>query len=131
MVGMRGSIVQIRGSLLAVAFCSFFLAGSAGAADLPLKAPSNATPGTSPWTGFYIGGGLGFRASQTSETTDFTSVGGGAPQPPTPSIASSEPLNGIALRGSAFAGYDWQVARQWVLGIEGDLGFADQTTTFA
>jgi len=121
----------MKGSLLAGAFCSFFLAGAAGAADLPLKAPANPTPATSPWTGFYIGGGFGFRASQTSETSDFTSRGGRAPQPPTPIIASSEPLNGIALRGSAFAGYNWQVTRQWVLGIEGDLGFADQTTTFA
>ncbi len=111
------------------------MASAANAADLPLKAPAAATPTpASPWTGFYLGAGLGFRSSQTRETFDAASIGGGPLRPAAvlePFTATSEPLNGIALRGSSYAGYNWQVAPQWLLGIEGDVGFADQTTTFA
>jgi outer membrane immunogenic protein len=109
-------------------------AGAANAADLPIKAPAYTAPAASSWSGFYLGGGLGFRASQTGETFAAESFGGGPLFPAavaTPNAATSEPLDGIALRGNVFAGYNFQVARRWVLGIEGDVGFADQTTNFA
>src|SRR5258705_267858 len=41
------------------------------------------------------------------------------------------PLNGTTYRINPYAGYNWQVAPQWVLGIEGDWGFADKKTTIA
>ena len=132
-VGIRPSVKR---SLFSGALCSAFLTvAPAGAADLPLKTPSSAAPAaSSPWSGFYLGGGLGFQASNTGETLDLTSLGGHPLQTPAvvePFTATSEPLNGIAFRGSAFAGYNWQVARHWVLGIEADAGSARQTTTFA
>jgi outer membrane immunogenic protein len=105
----------------------------ASAADLPIKAPAYTAPAASSWSGFYLGGELGFRASQTSETFAAESFGGGPLLPAAvanPNAAASEPLNGIALRGNVFAGYNFQVAPRWVLGIEGDVGFADQTTNF-
>jgi outer membrane immunogenic protein len=110
------------------------IVSAASAADLPVKAPAYAAPAASPWSGFYLGGGLGFRASETSETFAAESIGGGPLLPAsavTPNAATSEPLNGIALRGNLFAGYNFQVTPRWVLGIEGDVGFADQTTNFA
>jgi opacity protein-like surface antigen len=100
-------------------------AGVANAADLPIKAPAYTAPAASSWSGFYLGGGLGFRASQTGETFAAESFGGGPLFPAavaTPNAATSEPLNGIALRGNVFAGYNFQVAPRWVLGIEGDVG---------
>jgi outer membrane immunogenic protein len=106
------------------ALATVLLASAASAADLPLKAPSNAPPpAASPWTGFYLGGGLGFQSSALNETsaipTGFSSL-----------LANNEPLNGVAFRGNAFAGYNFQVTSRWVLGIEGDFGSTNQTTTF-
>lgn len=111
--------------ILSTVSCAFIAAVAANAADLPLKAPAPASAPTASWTGFYLGSGLGFRTSQTRETFDTGRF------PPNPFGATSEPLNGIALRASSYAGYNWQVAPRWVLGIEGDVGFAKQTTTFA
>jgi len=124
----------MKKTLYLSALSSAFLVTAAIAADLPLKAPPVATPVASSWTGFYLGGGLGFRTSEARETFDAGSIGGGPLQPVSatePLAATSEPLNGIALRGSSYAGYNWQAAPRWVLGIEGDVGFANQTTTFA
>lgn len=124
-----------RNSLILGTVSSAFIAAApANAADLPLKAPTAASAPTASWTGFYLGSGLGFRTSQTRETFDARSLGGGPLLPATtvePFTATSEPLNGIALRASSYAGYNWQVTPRWVLGIEGDVGFAKQTTTFA
>jgi len=106
------------------ALATVLLASAASAADLPLKAPSNAPPpAASPWTGFYLGGGLGFQSSALNETsaipTGFSSL-----------LANNEPLNGVAFRGNAFAGYNFQVTSRWVLGVEGDFGSTNQTITF-
>jgi outer membrane immunogenic protein len=108
------------------AVATVFLTSAAGAADVTLKAlPVSAT--ASPWSGFFIGGGLGFQASRTQETVDSLRVGG-AFGLPNPLAAESEQLNGIAFRGNAFAGYDWQIAPLWVLGVEGDVGSTNQGT---
>jgi outer membrane immunogenic protein len=118
--------------LVSSALSSVFITAVAGAADLPLKTPPSSTlPAPFSWTGVYVGGGVGFRSSQTSETFVAESVGVGPFVPPPTTAATSEPLNGIALRGNLFAGYNFQIAPRWVLGLEGDVGFADQTTRFA
>jgi outer membrane immunogenic protein len=124
----------VKKSLSLAALSSAFLASGAMAADLPLKAPSSAAPSASPWSGFYLGGGIGFQASNTGETLDslsFGSSGKATPAQSEPGLTTSEPLNGIAFRTSAYAGYNFQVARQWVLGIEGDVGTTSHSTTFA
>ena len=38
-------------------------------------------------------------------------------------------MNGIAFRAAPYAGYNWQIGPHWLLGIEGDVGFANRTTT--
>src|SRR3974390_1384149 len=58
-------------------------------------------------SGFYLGGGIGFLASNTNETLDLESVGGAPLQTPaqvTRGLATSEPLNGLAFRGTVYAG---------------------------
>jgi outer membrane immunogenic protein len=74
------------------------MAGPAIAADMPVKAPV-AVYG---WTGFYVGanGGYGWRDRNTS----FKTSGG---------------LGGIQL------GYNWQLNRAWVGGLEADLDVGD------
>jgi len=41
------------------------------------------------------------------------------------------PLNNTAFRVAPYSGFNWQIASQWVAGIEGDFGFASKTTTLA
>jgi len=79
------------------------------------------------WTGAYVGAGLGARATRTDLTATSESVGG-FPRD-LDGRANGRPMDNIALRGSPYAGYLWQVAPQWTAGVEGDFGFADRTTT--
>jgi outer membrane immunogenic protein len=72
---------------------------------------------------FYLGGEIGFLSSSVNEISAI-------PAGFSPLDANSEPLDGVAFRDSAFAGYNFQVTSRWLLGVEGDLGSANQTTTF-
>lgn len=109
----------------------------AAAADMPLKAPPAPLPS---WTGFYLGGGIGMRSALADPTVTsevFTQAGN--PLSPTndlldcgtPPCINGEALNSTALRGTTYLGYNFQIAPRWVLGVEGDFGFANQTATFA
>src|SRR5262249_7165606 len=117
----------IRWALAAAAF-----AGTANAADMPVKAPVyKAPPLVESWGGFYIGGGVGFRASETNvdptravDTTNpavlqnmFVAAGCFAGFP----CVTSGALNGTAFRVSPYLGYNLQFGRA-VVGIEGDAG---------
>ena len=46
-----------------------------------------------------------------------------------PADANSQPINGTAFRGSPYVGWNWQIAPKWVVGLEGDFGFAEHTTS--
>jgi outer membrane immunogenic protein len=89
----------------------------------------------SSWSGLYLGAGLGVRSSRTDASiTGYrqgntnvlalncagAALGG---------CVTDEPLNDTALRINPYVGFNWQIAPQWVVGIEGDFGFADKTTT--
>ena len=69
------------------------------------------------------------RASRTDATTTSVTVGGFLQD--LTGQATSQPLDGTAFRAAPYFGWNWQIAPQWVAGIEGDVGFADQTTTFS
>jgi outer membrane immunogenic protein len=112
------------------------VAAPARAADLPLSAP---VPLAAPsWTGFYLGAGLGFRYSDTNAnvTSATTANGGGSFNLFTGAGCNvgvpcvlGDPFNGTSFRFAPYLGYDWQIAPRWVVGLEGDVGFGDQTTT--
>ena len=99
------------------------------AADLPnkavYKAPSTVANAT--WSGFYVGAGIGMRSSDSNWTTTAALTPGGGPfaftTDPTAKFASS------AFRLSGYAGYNWQVSPVWVLGVEGDFGWANNHRT--
>ena len=38
-------------------------------------------------------------------------------------------MNGTAFRFGGYVGYNWQFARTWVAGLEGDVGSANKTVT--
>jgi outer membrane immunogenic protein len=88
------------------------VAGSAQAADMPLKAP-RAAPYLFSWTGCYIGGNVGGAWSHQ----DAHSVA--------PSVLDQAPgdvsIKGSSVIGGGQLGCNYQIASNWVIGIEGDF----------
>lgn len=79
------------------------LAASLALATAPVRAEETS------WTGFYLGGHLGTLFS----TTSFSDPNG------FPIYGGSVSAGGLAAGGQA--GYGWQVAPRWVLGVEGEF----------
>lgn len=98
----------------------------------PLSA-YGAMPSVTSWTGAYLGAGVGVRASETSASLDSVSV----TRVGSPSFnaldgcgcALDSAMNGTAFRVNPYAGYNWQVSPNWVVGLEGDFGWASQKST--
>ena len=111
-----------------VAFVALAGTGSAPAADMPLKAPIAPPPAVSTWSGPYVGLALGGKWADTTWTTTSTS------DPPNPPLIvdASSPRNyrPSGFRAGGYAGYNWQIAN-WVVGVEADLAWADDTATAA
>jgi len=92
---------------------------AATAADLPARTYTKAPPvyvePVFDWTGFYIGGNIGYSwgRSSNSEIIDVFSTGAivGA-------VASRDNVNGV-IGGGQF-GYNWQISN-WVAGFEADI----------
>jgi outer membrane immunogenic protein len=122
------------------------MATSASAADLAARPYTKAPPVVSPaynWSGFYIGGNVGYSFGRVDEQSSSTLVAGpfapGVILPPaiantlvTVPFASSTrtPVDGVI--GGGQIGYNAQFNR-WVLGIEADIQASDQkrnTSTF-
>jgi outer membrane immunogenic protein len=107
---MLGAVMKrLAIALFAVTGLSMGLGQIASAADLPVKAPPMvAAPIPFSWTGFYVGGNLGYSWGRTE--TDAT-VGG---------TALSDSLNVNGIIGGGQIGYNWQTGN-FVLGIETDF----------
>jgi outer membrane immunogenic protein len=103
--------------LVVAVLAGLFGATSAMAADLPArvytKAPVFADPGYN-WSGFYLGGNVGYSWGRSNDTSAFTN---GAGTTLSTSIGSSN-LDGVV--GGGQAGYNWQV-QNWVWGLEADI----------
>jgi outer membrane immunogenic protein len=119
------------------------ISGGASAADLkpmPYKAPPPA-PVAGSWTGFYAGVDVGFRSAVVDPSVaSARATGPGLPggfDPlsfcavaivPCPGAPS---LNNTAFRGGLYGGYNYQIGPRWVVGLEGDVGFADASRTIS
>jgi outer membrane immunogenic protein len=92
------------------------LGAPAIAADMALKAPPPPAPVWT-WTGFYLGveGGWngGFGQAKTGSTPGVTN------------ITNLFPLSGGLAGGTI--GYNWQVNRFWLLGLEADGSWTNKT----
>jgi outer membrane immunogenic protein len=110
---MRYLIAAIAAAVSVVA-----LAQAASAADMPVKAPVNKAPYAVPynWSGFYVGGHVGYLWGRTRVEEDGVVTDDGAP------------TNGVI--GGVLAGYNWQTG-QIVLGLEGDFGWTHADGTGA
>src|SRR5574337_980003 len=73
------------------------------AAPVPVAAP---TPFT--WTGAYVGGDFGGSFASTSIASNTTGW-------------ASQRLNPAGVMGGVYAGYNYQVSPNFVLGVEGDF----------
>jgi opacity protein-like surface antigen len=108
---------------------------------MPTKAIVKAPPpAPSNWTGAYAGVEGADRLANASWTTTnvpsadpFTGaycigvIGTPCASPdPTTNKAS---FFSAAAQGGAFVGYDWQIARKWVTGVEGDIAFGNSSMT--
>jgi outer membrane immunogenic protein len=94
-------------------------AGSASAADMPVKAP---LPPVAPapgfnWSGFYVGGNIGYGWGNANSVVTLAVPTFPVGPVPTPIPNSAKP-DGII--GGAQIGYNWQPSGPWVLGAEAD-----------
>jgi outer membrane immunogenic protein len=98
---------------------------TASAADLAVKPAYKAPPVVAPvfnWTGFYVGGDLGGKWAPSTWTTTSTSDFPGT----IVDASFRRNYDPSGFRAGAYGGYNWQVTR-WVVGLEGDLAWADNT----
>jgi outer membrane immunogenic protein len=93
------------------------LTTSAFAADLAprtyTKAPVYVDPGYN-WTGFYLGGNIGYSWGTSRDTSTLTNAAGAVLL----STADKSNLNGVV--GGGQIGYNWQM-QSWVWGLEADI----------
>jgi outer membrane immunogenic protein len=112
---------------------TFGLAYKFGESSASSSAAYGAIPSTSSWTGAYLGAGVGARASQTNASVVSSSVAF-AGSPMQDNLAACEcfldnAFSGTSARFNPYLGYNWQFAPQWVVGVEGDFGWANQKST--
>jgi outer membrane immunogenic protein len=79
------------------------------------------------WTGFYVGGSLGGRWSDTS----WTSTCAGDPCTSANAASGLNPssFNSSTVRVGGYLGYNWQVSPLWVVGLEGDVAWGKSSKT--
>jgi len=109
---------------LAGALASAALAGSALAADMPVKA-RQAAPS---WSGFYAGVSIGARwADNDWQSSDIApNFGAGAF---VPTAGTGGAMDAVAARFGGYLGYNVQVSTSWVAGVEADFGWANNSKT--
>jgi outer membrane immunogenic protein len=108
--------------LIGIAAVISLFATSAFAADLPMRTYTKAPAYVEPvynWTGFYIGGNVGYSWGRSSDTSTLTNAAG------TVLLTSTDrtDLNGIV--GGGQIGYNWQM-QNWLWGLEADIQGTDE-----
>jgi outer membrane immunogenic protein len=91
------------------------------AADLAPYA--KAPPVALSWTGLYIGANIGWTGSDNSLTNTGTDTGAGGLGTALAigAISGVENVDHSGFMGGGQIGYNWQVGRTWVLGVEADF----------
>jgi outer membrane immunogenic protein len=93
------------------------VATSALAADLPARTYTKAPVYVEPvfdWTGFYVGGNIGYSWGRSSDTSTATNGAG------TTLVTTSGKSNLDGVVGGGQLGYNWQM-QNWVWGLEADI----------
>jgi outer membrane immunogenic protein len=116
--------------LIGISAAASLLATGALAADLPVKAPvyTKAPAYAEPvftWTGFYLGGNLGYSWGNSDNSTTLDRFLTGLPLPGTLIGTNTGSNNANGVIGGAQAGYNWQMSN-WLLGLETDIQGSDE-----
>jgi outer membrane immunogenic protein len=109
---------------------------AASAAGIALVSAYKAPPPVpvASWSGVYVGLDVGVRGTRTDATTTSCGPTGICLTPfaqPIGTLATSAPVDSTAFRFGGYLGYNWQVAPRWLVGVEGDVGSANKTSTIA
>jgi outer membrane immunogenic protein len=107
----------MRRMLIGAAAVGSLLTTSAFAADLPVKTYTKAPVYVAPvynWTGFYLGGNIGYSWGKSSDTSTLTNPSGMVVF----TSAGQSNLDGGV--GGGQIGYNWQM-QGWVWGFEADI----------
>ena len=108
--------------LIGITALTSLLATGAFAADLPARTYTKAPVYVEPvfnWTGFYIGGNLGYSWGRSSDSSALTNGAG------TILFASTGTTNLNGIVGGGQIGYNWQM-QGWVWGLEADIQGTDE-----
>lgn len=112
---------RVAACLLAVVF-----GPAAQAADVPVKASSAATALYN-WTGWYVGGNVGYGWSTGDTTIGFSDPGGLGNVGPTIAAGALPvrfPAQASGAVGGLQLGYNYQLSRQWLVGAEVDFSLS-------
>jgi outer membrane immunogenic protein len=125
-VGIRDS--QMRNSLISILVgtgLSLAANGFVVAADMAVKAPPLPPPPVFSWTGFYVGGNVGYSWGKASGDLNDPAINffSGLGSLPT-SFAESLKPKGV-IGGGQF-GYNYQINPTWVVGLEADLQASEE-----
>jgi outer membrane immunogenic protein len=123
---LEGNVRRYFGwALASVISVGFAGLGGATAADMAVKArPAPVAVAVWNWTGFYLGANVGGAWTDHESFTSadpfntFGLVGG-------PFVPATTTGSGSGVVGGIHGGYNWQVAPQFLLGIEADISGAD------
>ena len=69
------------------------------------------------WTGYYIGGNIGYAWGDDPKTTTGTAALGGTLNPGTATLHPNGGFSGLQ------SGYNWQIAPTWLVGFENDFQY--------
>jgi outer membrane immunogenic protein len=104
------------------------VATSAFAADLPARTYTKAPAYVEPvftWTGFYVGGNVGYGWGHSDSSTTVTRLNTGLPLPGTLNGTNGSGNNVDGVIGGGQLGYNWQI-QNWLVGLETDIQGSDQ-----
>jgi high affinity Mn2+ porin len=99
-------------------------AGSAAAADMPVKAPPPPAAIAYDWTGLYVGGHIGYAAGSSHWSAMPTAAAGPAQSGALDLFNSFNAFTGTGSYFEGFqAGYNYMLPSRWLFGVEADVSF--------
>jgi outer membrane immunogenic protein len=114
----------VKKAAFAIAAIASLFGRSALAADMAVKSPLAQPLQAYGWTGFYVGGDVGYAwATGTDSITDPD--GGGIGFPPGFGVLALTNQNRDSAIGGGLIGFNYQFAPTWVIGLEGDWSWTD------
>jgi opacity protein-like surface antigen len=137
------SLAVVEKALLGIAVVAALFGGRAVAADLEASTPP--PPPAPNWSGPYTGVGVAARYNAVDANITSASVGTPPTAIPLPNVSAgytnpflwwgSGPgamqfIDNISIGVRVYGGWNYQVAPAWVVGVEGDFAYANESAVF-